>query len=95
MARRLKHKENTQNSDYRQQVNLVHVDRLVDSICQTVCGKENYEELCGDLLALRVIAQNDISIPEPVVKDIQMCMKSVLSRFKDEFAAIDGEGKSL
>lgn len=71
----------------------MHVDRLIDSICQTVCGKENYEELCGDLLAIRVIAQNDIPIPEPVLKDLQMCMKTVLSRFKDEFASIAGEGK--
>lgn len=73
----------------------MHVDRLVDSICQTVCGKENYEELCGDLLAIRVIAQNDIPIPEPILKDLQLCMKTVMSRFKDEFTAMDGEGKSI
>lgn len=71
------------------------MDRLIDSICQTVCGKENYEELCGDLLAIRVIAQNDIPIPEPILKDLQLCMKTVMSRFKDEFTAMDGEGKSI
>lgn len=70
----------------------MHVDRLIDSICQTICGKENYEELCGDLLAIRVITQNDVPIPEPILKDFHLCMKTVLSRFKDEFAAIEGEG---
>lgn len=73
----------------------MHLDRLIESICQTVCGKENYEELCGDLLAIRIFTQNDIPIPEPVLKDLQLCMKTVLSRFKDEFAAIEGEGKFM
>lgn len=72
-------------------MNLLHVDRLIDSICQTICAKENYEELCGDLLAIRIITQNDIPIPTPILKDLLLCMKTVLTRFKEEFAALEGE----
>lgn len=69
----------------------MHIDRLIDSICQTISSKENYEELCGDLLAVRIITQSEITIPASIMKQLKGCLKIILARFKDEFAALEGK----
>lgn len=72
------------------QVSLLHIDRLVDSICQTITSKENYDEICGDLLALRVMTQNETRIPASILRDMKRCLHSIFVRFKDKFAALEG-----
>lgn len=70
-----------------------NLERLIDTICQNICSKENYEELLGDLLAIRVMTQNSVSVSSATLKELQDYMKSLHDRFRDEFAAMEGEGK--
>lgn len=68
----------------------MHVDRLVDSICQTISVKENYEELCGDLMAIRILVQTEDGIPSSEMKQLKTALKIISTRFKDEFEEPEG-----
>lgn len=72
------------------QVTLLHIDRLVESIAQTIASKENYEEICGDLLALRVIMQNGMQLPAFTLRELKQSIQAIFVRFKDEFSALEG-----
>lgn len=68
---------------------MLHIERLVESICQSLPSKENYEEICGELLALRVI-QNGFRLSPSVLHEIRHCLQSVFLQYKDRFSALDG-----
>lgn len=72
------------------QVSFVHIDRLIDSICQTLNSKDNYEEICGDLLALCVITQKGVRIPAFTLREMKRYLQSFYLRFKDKFTALEG-----
>lgn len=68
---------------------MLHVERLVESICQSITSKENYEEICGELLALRVI-QSGFRLSSSVLREIRRSLQTVYIQFKDRFNALDG-----
>lgn len=68
---------------------MLHIERLVESICQSLPSKKNYEEICGELLALRVI-QNGFRLSPSVLREIRRCLQSILAQYKDRFKALDG-----
>lgn len=72
------------------QVSLLHIDRLIDSICQGLVTKENYEEICGDLLALNVMTQKGIRIPPFTLREMKRCLQAFYSRFKDKHSHLEG-----
>lgn len=72
------------------QVSLLNIDRLIESICQTLNSKENYEEICGDLLALCVMTQKGVRIPAFTLREMKRCLQSFYLRFKDKFSALEG-----
>lgn len=76
-------------------MSLVHIDRIVDTICQTITAKENFEELCGDLLAIRIITQNDVAIPASILAELKVALKFVYERFKDDFTALEGKNQPV
>lgn len=67
----------------------IQIVRLIDSICQIISSKENYEDLCGDLLTIRIIAQTS-GIPGAVKKQLHNCLKVISDRFTDEFGQEGG-----
>lgn len=67
----------------------IQIPRLLDSICQIVTSKENYEDLCGDLLTICVIVQA-FGIPATIRSQLLSCLNTIKTRFKDEFE----EGKN-
>lgn len=75
------------------QVSLIHIDRLLESICQTILSKDNYEDLCGDLLTIRLIMQNEFAVGPTIKKHLAECLKAILTRFSCEFKALDGKGQ--
>lgn len=72
------------------QVSLLHIDRMIESICQTLLTKENYEEICGDLLALCVITQKGVRIPSFTLREMKRCLQTFYSRFKDKHSLLEG-----
>lgn len=68
----------------QQATSKTQIPRLLDSICQVVTSKENYEDLCGDLLTICVIVQS-FGIPTTVRNQLLNCMNTIKTRFKDEF----------
>lgn len=73
------------NSFHRLQISSrIQVGRLIDSICQNISTKENYDDLCGDILAVRIIAQN-VGIQPAAKTQLHGCLKMIFTRFKDEF----------
>ena len=61
------------------------ITRLLDSICQILPSKDNLEEICGDLHAIRIIGQTPGGIPLAAKKLLQACVQSIFERFKDAF----------
>lgn len=68
----------------------IQIPRLLDSICKIITSKENYEDLCGDLLTICVIVQA-FGIPATIRSQLLNCLNTIKTRFKDEFE----EGESL
>lgn len=68
---------------------MLHVERLVEAICQSMASKENYEEICGELLALRVI-QSGFRLPPGILREIRRSLQTVYLQYKDRFNALDG-----
>lgn len=62
----------------------IPVGRLLESIFQVILAKENYEDLSGDLLAIRLLAQST-DIPTNCKSILHDCLKKILARFSDEF----------
>lgn len=61
------------------------IPRLLDSICTNLVKKDNLEDVCGDLHAIRIIGQTG-GFPTSVKNLIQNSLQSVLIKYKDEFA---------
>ncbi|XP_040156645.1 ubiquitin carboxyl-terminal hydrolase puf isoform X1 [Anopheles arabiensis] len=59
------------------------VPRLLESICQLLPDKNNLEDICGDLQAIRIIGQRT-GIPSSVKGALQNSLHAVLTKFKDE-----------
>uniref|UniRef100_A0A182P423 ubiquitinyl hydrolase 1 n=1 Tax=Anopheles epiroticus TaxID=199890 RepID=A0A182P423_9DIPT len=59
------------------------VPRLLESICQLLPEKNNLEDICGDLQAIRIIGQRT-GIPNSVKGALQNSLHAVLTKFKDE-----------
>ncbi|XP_053660566.1 ubiquitin carboxyl-terminal hydrolase puf [Anopheles marshallii] len=59
------------------------VPRLLESICQLLPDKNNLEDICGDLQAIRIIGQRT-GIPSTVKGALQNSLHAVLTKFKDE-----------
>uniref|UniRef100_A0A182MX29 ubiquitinyl hydrolase 1 n=1 Tax=Anopheles culicifacies TaxID=139723 RepID=A0A182MX29_9DIPT len=59
------------------------VPRLLESICQLLPEKNNLEDICGDLQAIRIIGQRT-GIPSSVKGALQNSLHAVLTKFKDE-----------
>ncbi|XP_035892637.1 ubiquitin carboxyl-terminal hydrolase puf isoform X2 [Anopheles stephensi] len=59
------------------------VPRLLESICQLLPDKNNLEDICGDLQAIRIIGQRT-GIPSSVKSALQNSLHAVLTKFKDE-----------
>lgn len=66
---------------------------MIESICQTLNSKENYEEICGDLLALCVMTQKGVRIPAFTLREMKRCLQSFYLRFKDKFSALEGTNR--
>uniref|UniRef100_A0A182R156 ubiquitinyl hydrolase 1 n=1 Tax=Anopheles farauti TaxID=69004 RepID=A0A182R156_9DIPT len=59
------------------------VPRLLESICQLLPEKNNLEDICGDLQAIRIIGQRT-GIPSTAKAALQHSLHAVLLKFKDE-----------
>jgi hypothetical protein len=65
------------------------VPRLLETVCHMLVNKKNLEDICGDLHAIRIIAQAN-GIPLGVKVTLQNCLQKVLLRFKEELMS-EGE----
>jgi len=64
--------------------------KLLDAICASMVQKENWEEICGDLHAVRIIGQTG-GFPKTSKENLKRSMQCVLQKIK-EFAS---EGKKI
>lgn len=76
------------------QVTLPNLDRIIDSICQTICVKENFEELMSDLVAIKIILQNKTCVSSRILQELRKGLESLSEKFKDEFSALKKEGET-
>lgn len=68
---------------------MLHIERLVESVCQSLPSKDNYEEICGELLALRTI-HNGFRLSPGTLREMKRCLQSIFVRFKEKFTTLDG-----
>lgn len=64
------------------------LSKLLDSICASMVNKENWEEICGDLHAVRIIGQTG-GFPKSTKENLKRSLQCVLQKSKD--FAIEGE----
>lgn len=69
----------------RTQLSLV---KLLDTICLSMMQKDNWEEVCGDLHAVRIIGQTG-GFPKSTKENLKRSLQCVLQKSK-EFA-LEGE----
>ncbi|GAB0088688.1 ubiquitin carboxyl-terminal hydrolase 34 [Sergentomyia squamirostris] len=67
------------------------IPRLLDSMCGMIQSKENVMDLCGDILAIRVIAEANPDLPDVVKKQIRVALLVVKMRFKDDVVIHEDE----
>lgn len=60
------------------------IARLLENICTYLVKKENLEDICGDLHAIRIIGQTG-GFPTSVKNVLQQSLQGVLNKYKDEF----------
>uniref|UniRef100_A0A1B0CAV9 ubiquitinyl hydrolase 1 n=2 Tax=Lutzomyia longipalpis TaxID=7200 RepID=A0A1B0CAV9_LUTLO len=60
------------------------IPRLLDSIATIILSKENVVDLCGDILAVRVIVESTKDLPVWIQKQLRMALQEVKARFKDD-----------
>lgn len=62
--------------------------KLLDAICSSMVQKENWEEICGDLHAVRIIGQTG-GFPKSSKENLKRSLQCVLQKSKD--FATEGE----
>ena len=67
------------------------ITRLLENICTYLVKKENLEDICGDLHAIRIIGQTG-GFPSSVRNILQQSLQGVLNKYKNEFL---NEGNNL
>lgn len=67
------------------------IPRLLDSIGVIILSKENVYDLCGDILAIRVIVESTNDLPQWVQKQLRSALLEVKARFKDDITVHEGK----
>lgn len=75
----------------RTQLSLV---KLLDAICSSMVQKENWEEICGDLHAVRIIGQTG-GFPKSTKENLKRSLQCVLQKSKDFASEAEGISMSI
>lgn len=73
----------TSNHNFSSQVRTqLSLTKLLDAICASMMQKDNWEEICGDLHAVRIIGQTG-GFPKSSKENLKRSLQCVLQKSKD------------